>query len=195
MGGGGVLCGMCWARHLSPLVIEVALTLLVAMAMALSRRGLARCAGHWGCCSAGVPVAAAPHAHTWRAARPRAHIAMPQATTQLAPTACVAAQELLPMRRAGLMFATASAALRTALLGVVLLVAMLLPFFALVMSLIGAFLSMSISIVLPTVFFMVICKHELTAASTALACAVGLFGCMAGAMSTYQALAAIAGKL
>ncbi len=99
------------------------------------------------------------------------------------------------MRPSGAAFAVASAAIRTGLLAMVLLMALFLPFFGLLMSLIGAFLSMSISIVLPSVFWLRICwRPGMSWSSAAAAGMVALFGCVAGAVATYHAVAGIADK-
>lgn len=109
--------------------------------------------------------------------------------------ACRAVEELVPLRRSGWAFGTASACIRTALLGLCLATALVVPFFSLVMALIGAVLSMSISIVLPCVFYLRICRPALGAVDVVLCSAAAVFGVAAGSMATYQALADLAGQL
>jgi vesicular inhibitory amino acid transporter len=109
----------------------------------------------------------------------------------LTPVA-MALEELMPWRPRTAAFALASGALRTGLLAAVLLVALCLPFFGVVMSLIGAVFSMSISIVLPCVFF-----HRLCApgpAGTAACAAIAVFGVVVGAWSTADAVRSLLDK-
>ena len=91
-------------------------------------------------------------------------------------------------------FGFASLCLRTALLAVSVLVAIVVPFFAFVMSFIGAFMSMSISIVLPCLFYCKICQAKLRWPQYAAAGAVAVFGVVAGTTATYQAVTSIWGK-
>lgn len=91
-------------------------------------------------------------------------------------------------------FTAASLGLRTALLCLTVLVAMVVPFFSAVMSFIGAFMSMSISIVLPCIFFMKVCVKELTVVDVVAAVGIALFGLVAGTLATYHAVAGIADK-
>ncbi|KAF6258591.1 transmembrane amino acid transporter protein-domain-containing protein [Scenedesmus sp. NREL 46B-D3] len=79
----------------------------------------------------------------------------------LAPVA-MAMEELVSVKHDSWRFTAASVALRTALLAVCAGVAIVVPFFSLVMSFIGAFMSMSISIVLPCIFYLVVCAKDVT---------------------------------
>jgi vesicular inhibitory amino acid transporter len=103
-------------------------------------------------------------------------------------------QELLTVKHGSWHFTAASVALRTALLAVCVVVAIIVPFFSLVMSFIGAFMSMSISIVLPCIFYLVICAKDVTRVDRVLAIAVAVFGLIAGTMATYEAITAIYSK-
>lgn len=98
------------------------------------------------------------------------------------------------IRRGTWRFTAASITLRTALLGLVVCVAVAVPFFSAVMSFIGAFMSMSISIVLPCIFYMRICTRDLSAVDRGLSVAIAIFGTVAGFMATYHAVAGIVGK-
>jgi hypothetical protein len=73
-------------------------------------------------------------------------------------------------------------------------VALTVPFFAAVMSFIGAFLSMAVAIVLPCVFYVAIFWRRLGAAQMVLPVAVGLLGVAAGAAATYESVKQVIGK-
>lgn len=103
-------------------------------------------------------------------------------------------QELISVKHGSWRFTAASVALRTALLAVCVVVAIVVPFFSLVMSFIGAFMSMSISIVLPCVFYLVICAKDVTKVDRVAAVSVAVFGLIAGTMATYEAITAIYSK-
>lgn len=91
-------------------------------------------------------------------------------------------------------FTAASVTLRTAMLASCVLVAMVVPFFASVMAFIGAFMSMSISIILPSIFYLKVCHKDVTRTDMLLAVGVAVFGVVAGTMATYQAVASIYSK-
>jgi predicted permease len=55
-------------------------------------------------------------------------------------------------------------------------------------------MSMSISIVLPCIFFLKICSASLTKLDVVCSVCICLFGIITGTLSTYQAVAGIAGK-
>jgi vesicular inhibitory amino acid transporter len=103
-------------------------------------------------------------------------------------------QELISVKHGSWHFTAASIALRTALLAVCVAVSIIVPFFSLVMSFIGAFMSMSISIVLPCIFYLVVCAKDVTKVDRMLAVAVAVFGLVAGTMATYEAITAIYSK-
>jgi vesicular inhibitory amino acid transporter len=137
-----------------------------------------------------------------RRAAPRAlptHIAMwtvivnpaTKVALTLTPVA-MALEELMPLRPRTAGFALASAGLRTALLAGVLLVALCLPFFGIVMSIIGAVFSMSISIVLPCVFYHRLCRPGPAGAAACLA--IGTFGAVVGAWSSADAVRSLLDK-
>jgi len=109
----------------------------------------------------------------------------------LTPVA-MAFEELFPWRAGSCAFGLASAGLRTGLLAAVLLVALVCPFFSIVMSLIGAVFSMSISIVLPCVFYWRICRPG--AGGTAVCAGIAAFGVAAGASSTVDAVRSLISK-
>eukprot|EP00882_Tetradesmus_deserticola_P010129 GHRQ01010702.1.p1 GENE.GHRQ01010702.1~~GHRQ01010702.1.p1 ORF type:complete len:155 (-),score=50.46 GHRQ01010702.1:650-1114(-) len=103
-------------------------------------------------------------------------------------------QELVSVKHGSWHFTATSVALRTALLAVCVGVAIVVPFFSLVMSFIGAFMSMSISIVLPCIFHLVVCAEDVTRLDRVLSVAVAMFGVAAGSMATYEAITAIYSK-
>lgn len=105
-----------------------------------------------------------------------------------------APQELLVVQRGSWKFTAASLSLRTALLAVVVCVAIAVPFFSAVMSFIGAFMSMSISIVLPCIFYMKVCEKDLSVVDKGLATVIAIFGAVAGVAATYNAVTGIAGR-
>eukprot|EP00882_Tetradesmus_deserticola_P028743 GHRQ01032026.1.p2 GENE.GHRQ01032026.1~~GHRQ01032026.1.p2 ORF type:complete len:155 (+),score=67.30 GHRQ01032026.1:603-1067(+) len=111
----------------------------------------------------------------------------------LAPVA-MALEELVSVKHGSWHFTATSVALRTALLAVCVGVAIVVPFFSLVMSFIGAFMSMSISIVLPCIFHLVVCAEDVTRLDRVLSVAVAMFGVAAGSMATYEAITAIYSK-
>jgi vesicular inhibitory amino acid transporter len=111
----------------------------------------------------------------------------------LAPVA-MALEELLVFKRGSWRFTAASVSLRTALLALVVGVAIAVPFFSAVMSFIGAFMSMSISIILPCIFYMKVCSKDLSAVDKGLAVFIAACGTVAGASATYNAVTGIAGK-
>ena len=98
------------------------------------------------------------------------------------------------VKRGSWKFTAASLSLRTALLAVVVCVAIAVPFFSAVMSFIGAFMSMSISIVLPCIFYMKVCEKDLSRADKGLAIVIAIFGTVAGVTATYNAVTGIAGR-
>lgn len=98
----------------------------------------------------------------------------------------------MPFRANTRSFNLASAGLRTALLASVLLVALGCPFFGIVMSLIGSIFSMSISIVLPCVFFYRLCAPG--AAGAAACVVIAAFGAVVGVWSTADAVQSLLEK-
>jgi hypothetical protein len=101
-------------------------------------------------------------------------------------------EELLPLRPGSRAFAAASAALRTAILGGTLAAALAVPFFSVVMGLIGAVLSMSIAIVLPCIFHLCINWHQLGRGGAVLPALVALLGLLAGVAATYESVRQLA---
>lgn len=108
----------------------------------------------------------------------------------LAPVA-MALEELVQSPTGSRRFLAASVGIRTALLGGTVLVALAVPFFAYVMSFIGAFLSMTLSIVLPCVFYLHMCRDRLTPRDLAACATVVVLGTVAGACATYTSVRAI----
>lgn len=107
----------------------------------------------------------------------------------LTPVA-MAVEELLPLK--GRAFSAASAAVRAGLLAAVAAVALFVPFFSIVMALIGSVFSMSISIVLPALFYHRLCRPGPLGS---LGCAaVGLFGVVVGVVATADAVESLRGK-
>jgi vesicular inhibitory amino acid transporter len=103
-------------------------------------------------------------------------------------------EELLPQGPKTWAFTAASLAVRTGILAATVAVALTVPFFAAVMSFIGAFLSMSIAIVLPCVFYVAIFWRRLGAGQLLLPVAVGLLGVVAGTAATYESVMQVVGK-
>ena len=85
--------------------------------------------------------------------------------------------------------------MRATILAATVAVALLVPFFAAVMSFIGAFLSMSIAIVLPCVFYLGIHWQRLSGAQVVLPAGVALLGLLAGGAATYVSVRQVLGKL
>ncbi|KAK4771844.1 hypothetical protein SAY86_013619 [Trapa natans] len=84
-----------------------------------------------------------------------------------------------------------SLAIRTALVISTLLVGLTIPFFGLVMSLIGSLLTMLITLILPCACFMNILREEVTYLQRALCCSIIAVGVVCSAIGTYSALSKI----
>jgi vesicular inhibitory amino acid transporter len=84
--------------------------------------------------------------------------------------------------------------IRTALLGGVVLTAIAVPFFASVMSLIGSFMASSVAVVLPCLFALRICRHQLSLLDAAFAMALAVVGAVVGVIGTYNAIQGIVSK-
>lgn len=85
--------------------------------------------------------------------------------------------------------------IRTLLLGAVVATGLAIPFFSSVMSLIGSAMATSVAVVLPCLFALRICRHQLSSLDKGMAAALAVFGVVAGVYGTYLAVAGIASKL
>jgi vesicular inhibitory amino acid transporter len=103
-------------------------------------------------------------------------------------------QELLEIKHSSWKFTIASMTLRTGLLGLVVLTAIAVPFFASVMSFIGSFMATSVAVVLPCIFALKICRHQLSKLDVGVAIAMAVFGTVVGVVGTYNAIMGIASK-
>lgn len=103
-------------------------------------------------------------------------------------------QELLEIKHNSWKFTLASMTLRTGLLGVVVLTAIAVPFFASVMSFIGSFMATSVAVVLPCLFVLKICRHQLSRLDVGLAICMAVFGVVVGVVGTYNAIMNISSK-
>lgn len=103
-------------------------------------------------------------------------------------------QELLEIKHNSWKFTLASMTLRTGLLGVVVLTAIAVPFFASVMSFIGSFMATSVAVVLPCLFALKICRHQLSRLDVGLAICMAVFGVVVGVVGTYNAIMNISSK-
>lgn len=111
----------------------------------------------------------------------------------LAPVA-MAVEELLEIKHHSWKFTLASMTLRTGLLGVVVLTAIAVPFFASVMSFIGSFMATSVAVVLPCLFALKICRHQLSRLDVGVAICMAVFGVVVGVVGTYNAIMNISSK-
>lgn len=111
----------------------------------------------------------------------------------LAPVA-MAVEELLDIRHNSWRFTLLSSALRTGLLAAVVVTAITVPFFSLVMSLIGSVMATSVAIVLPCLFALRLVAGSMSPLDRAAAVGVAVFGCMAGVVGTYNAVMSIVSK-
>lgn len=103
-------------------------------------------------------------------------------------------QELIHLPRSSWEFTAVSVSIRTLLLLATAAVAIVIPFFAYVMAFIGAFMSMSISIILPCVFYVKLCSKDLAWWHKVLAAAVALLGVTAGTTATVASVRSILNK-
>lgn len=103
-------------------------------------------------------------------------------------------QELLEVKHSSWKFTIASMSLRTGLLGLVVLTAIAVPFFASVMSLIGSFMASAVAVVLPCLFALRICRHQLSRLDAGFATALAVVGTVVGVVGTYNAIAGIVSK-
>ncbi|CAH8381617.1 unnamed protein product [Eruca vesicaria subsp. sativa] len=86
-------------------------------------------------------------------------------------------------------------AIRSALAFSTLLVGLAIPFFGLVMSLIGSFLTMLITLILPPACFLSILRTKVTPTQVAICIVIITVGTVCSALGTYSALAKIIEKL
>jgi amino acid permease len=104
------------------------------------------------------------------------------------------AQELLQVKHNSWKFTLTSMALRTALLGAVVLTAIAVPYFASVMSFIGSFMASFVTVVLPCLFALKMCRHELSRLEVGFAVCLAVCGVVVGAVGTYHAIMGILSK-
>ncbi|KAF8037970.1 hypothetical protein BT93_B0731 [Corymbia citriodora subsp. variegata] len=81
--------------------------------------------------------------------------------------------------------------IRTALVISTLIVALVIPFFGLVMSLIGSLLTMLVTLILPCACFLSIMKGNVTRFQAAFCCLIIIVGVVSSAFGTYSALSKI----
>ncbi|XP_010427204.1 PREDICTED: vacuolar amino acid transporter 1-like [Camelina sativa] len=86
-------------------------------------------------------------------------------------------------------------AIRSALVFSTLLVGLAIPFFGLVMSLIGSFLTMLITLILPPACFLSIVRSKVTPTQVMVCILIMIVGAVCSAIGTYSALAKIIEKL
>uniref|UniRef100_M4CSB1 Amino acid transporter transmembrane domain-containing protein n=1 Tax=Brassica campestris TaxID=3711 RepID=M4CSB1_BRACM len=110
----------------------------------------------------------------------------------LSPVA-MSLEELLPSNHGKSRFY--AIAIRSALAFSTLLVGLAIPFFGLVMSLIGSFLTMLITLILPPACFLSILRTKVTPTQVALCIVIITVGAVCSAMGTYSALSKIIEKL
>lgn len=110
----------------------------------------------------------------------------------LSPVA-MSLEELLPSNHGQSRFY--AIAIRSALAFSTLLVGLAIPFFGLVMSLIGSFLTMLITLILPPACFLSILRTKVTPTQVALCIVIITVGAVCSAMGTYSALSKIIEKL
>ncbi|CAF2111785.1 unnamed protein product [Brassica oleracea] len=110
----------------------------------------------------------------------------------LSPVA-MSLEELLPSNHGKSRFY--AIAIRSALAFSTLLVGLAIPFFGLVMSLIGSFLTMLITLILPPACFLSILRTKVTPTQVALCVVIITVGAVCSAMGTYSALSKIIEKL
>ncbi|KAJ4895841.1 Transmembrane amino acid transporter family protein [Raphanus sativus] len=102
-------------------------------------------------------------------------------------------EELLPSNHGKSRFY--AIAIRSALAFSTLLVGLAIPFFGLVMSLIGSFLTMLITLILPPACFLSILRTKVTPTQVVLCIVIITVGAVCSAMGTYSALSKIIEKL
>ncbi|XP_074556991.1 amino acid transporter AVT1A-like [Curcuma longa] len=102
-------------------------------------------------------------------------------------------EELLPQELANKIWC--SLLLRTALVVSTVLIAFLLPFFGLVMALIGSLLSILVAIIMPTLCFLKIARKKATRCQVVLGITIIAVGIITAALGTYSAIATIASSL
>eukprot|EP00252_Welwitschia_mirabilis_P023845 TRINITY_DN6857_c0_g1_i1.p1 TRINITY_DN6857_c0_g1~~TRINITY_DN6857_c0_g1_i1.p1 ORF type:complete len:313 (-),score=26.72 TRINITY_DN6857_c0_g1_i1:477-1415(-) len=99
-------------------------------------------------------------------------------------------EELLPLQTASSELLT-SLLIRTGLVISTVCAAFVLPFFGLVMSLIGSFLSMLVAVIMPCVFFLIIKHKSVSKLQVALCSAIILIGSVCVVLGTYSSVASI----
>ncbi|CAI8602040.1 unnamed protein product [Vicia faba] len=110
----------------------------------------------------------------------------------LTPVA-MSVEELIPPNNPHFQFY--SILIRTALVVSTLLVGLSVPFFGLVMSLIGSMLTMFVSLILPSACFLSIKRGRVTRSQVALCVAVIVAGLVSSALGSYSAMSEIIKEL
>ncbi|KAK7278971.1 hypothetical protein RJT34_24012 [Clitoria ternatea] len=82
--------------------------------------------------------------------------------------------------------------LRTVLVASTVCVAFLVPFFGLVMALIGSLFSILVSVIMPTLCFLKIIGKKATKTQVVLSVAIATLGIICGLLGTYSSLSSIA---
>jgi len=104
-------------------------------------------------------------------------------------------EELLPQRPDSAEYRSWSLVIRTALVLSTIAVAVLVPFFGLVMAFIGAFLSMTVSVILPCACYLSILDKKATLFQVILCSAIIVIGIICLIGGTYSSVAGIIDKL
>ncbi|XP_010543284.1 PREDICTED: vacuolar amino acid transporter 1-like [Tarenaya hassleriana] len=102
-------------------------------------------------------------------------------------------EELMPLAR--MRSDGVSMLFRTTLVVSTLVVALTVPFFAIVAALVGSFLAMLVAIIFPCLCYLSILKHRLSNAQIGICISIIVFGLVSGCCGTYSALARLAGKM
>ncbi|XP_020083486.1 vacuolar amino acid transporter 1 isoform X1 [Ananas comosus] len=98
-------------------------------------------------------------------------------------------EELLPVRLSNEIWCTLL--LRTALVVSTVCIAFLLPFFGLLMALIGSLLSILVAIIMPALCFLKIARSKATSLQITLSIIIAALGIVSGAMGTYSSISRI----
>ncbi|KAJ3695401.1 hypothetical protein LUZ60_000778 [Juncus effusus] len=99
-------------------------------------------------------------------------------------------EELLPVRISNQLWC--SVLLRTALVASTVCIAFLLPFFALLMALIGSLLSILVAVIMPALCFLKIARNKSTPLQVTLSVAIIVLGIVSAALGTYSSVSQIA---
>lgn len=99
-------------------------------------------------------------------------------------------EELLPMETSNALWC--SIVLRTCLVASTVCVAFLLPFFGLVMSLIGSLLSILVAVIMPALCFLRIARRKATPLQVMVCITITILGVISAALGTYSSISRLA---